>query len=382
MKKLITILSITLFIMGSICLASESGVLDPVAFPKVGKPGPVANSKFFVLESAIDNGTAEVSFSIDTTRKAMIVVLGEKSAKAFAGQKALAPIHFSDEELSRVNIPADNTRFNLDTLSPGKQSLTLHGLSGEKYVRMVVAQPESPLALEVQVLPLAPHSGDKVTVTAQIKDERLPAESVIKGMLVDQTSFNLLDDGLNGDETAGDGIYTGTFIAPSVEGFKGMNIHFTADGKRFDGIEFRRNVIGSVMVTNPVAKVLKEEIVLGAESIMIPLKAAHGKFRVEIIFGVNGTSLAYSREETVQTGEAAQIILPMPQAALAADRALVRLLNMETMGLEDEFEIQLTPTQTAPDFDAISREIPQMPYSKTQAIEKLKKNNAPLTHNH
>jgi hypothetical protein len=382
MKKLTTILTITLFIISCICLASESGALDPVPFPKAGKPGPVAKSKFFVLESTVNNGMAEVSFSIDTPRKAMIVVLGEKSAQAFSGQKALSPMSFNDEELSRVNIPADNTRFNLDTLSPGKQSLTLQGLTGEKYVRMVVAQPESPLELEVQVAPLAPRSGDKVTVTAQIKDEALPAEADIKGILADQTSFNLQDNGLNGDETAGDGIYTGTFIAPTVEGFEGINIHFTADGKRLDGMEFRRNVLGTVMVTNPVGKILKESIAVRPESIMVPLKDANGKFRVEILFGVNGTALAYSREETVQAGEVAAVTLPLPQAALAADRAIVRLLNMQTLGLEDEFEIQLTPIQAAPDFNAIPRETPQMPKSKALAIEKLKKEKNTQSSNH
>ena len=382
MKKLITILSITLFIMSGICLASESGTIDPAPFPKVGKPGPVTQSKFFVLEGTINNGKADVSFPIDTPRNAMVVVLGESSVKAFAGQKSLAPMSFSDEEMSRVNMPKDNTRFNLDKLLPGTQSLTLQGLNGEKYVRMVVAQPESPLALTVQVFPLAPRSGDKVTVTAQIKDEKFPTEAIIKGVLTDQVSFNLQDDGLNGDETAGDGIYTGSFIAPIVEGFKGMNIHFSADGKRFDGMEFRRNGLGSVMVTNPVAKILKESIAIGTETITIPLKAANGKFRVEIIFGVNGTALAYSREETVQTGEASDIILPIPPAALAADRAIVRLLNMETLGLEDEFEIQLTPTQAAPDFDSISPETPQLPKLKTQALEKIKKNNELLHSNH
>lgn len=379
MKKLLTILSITLFILNGIALASESGSIDPAPFPKIGKAGPVASSRFFVLEGVIQNRTAELSFPIDTPSKAIALVLGEKSVKAFAGQKALTSISFSDEELSRVNVPADNTRIELNQLSPGKQFLTLHGLSGEKYVRMVIGQPESPLALEVQVMTLAPHSGDMVTATAQIKDETLPVEAAIKGILSDQTSFNLQDDGLNGDETAGDGIYTGTFTAPAVEGFKGINIQFRADGKRFNGMEFRRNALGSVMVTNPVGKVLKEGISIGPETIIVPLKAINGKFRVEIIFGVNGTSLAYSREEIVPTGEISEVLLPLPQAALAADRAIVRLLNMETLGLEDEFEIQLTPRQVAPDFEAISGKIPQMPHSKALAKEKLKKNNAPLT---
>lgn len=375
MKKIIIILSISLFLVCSMLTAAESGSLDPVPFPKVGNAGPAANSKFFVVSGLIHNGTAEISLPIDTPERSMAVVLGEFSASAFVGDETLEPIYFSDKELTRISMPEGNTRFNLDQLQAGRQLLTLNGLKSEKYVQMVVSQPASPLELEVTVKPLAAHSGDKVTVFARLKDEKFPVEAVITGDTDAGISFGLNDDGTGADETADDGIFTGTFTAPEVDGFNGVNIRFTAEGKRFQGTEFRRNVLSAVMVTNPVGKVLGNGISAGPAGIVVPLKAAEGKFRVEIIFGYNGTTLAYSSEEVVQTGNASNVTLPMPEAGLSADRAVVRLLNMKTLGLEDELEIRLTPTQAPPDFDALARKTVEMPYSKALAAEKMKEEN-------
>lgn len=372
MKKIIIILSISLFLLCGVSMAAESGSLDPVPFPKVGKAGPAAKSKFFVVSGVIRNGAAEISLPIDTPGRAMAVILGEYSAAALAGEETLEPIHFSDKELTRVNMPEGNTRFNLDRLRAGRQRLTLSGLKGDKYVRLVVSQPESPLELEVRVKPLAARSGDTVTVFAQLKDEKFPVEASITGDTGSGVSFGLNDDGTGADEIADDGIYTGTFTAPEVDGFKGINIHFTAEGKRFQGTEFQRNALSGVMVTNPVGKVLKQGISAGPAGIVVPLKAAEGKFRVEVIFGYNATTLAYSREEIVQTGNASQVTLPMPKAALSADRAVVRLLNMNTLGIEDELEIRLTPTQAPLDFSALEGKPVEMPDSKSRAAEKMK----------
>jgi len=111
--------------------------------------------------------------------------------------------------------------------------------------------------------------------------------------------------------------------------------------------------------------------------IIVPLAAARGNYRVEIIFGVEGTCLAYSRENIrlAQQGTPVLVSLPLPGEAQSADRAVVRLLNKDTLGLEEEIEIHLTPTQAPPDFQSISAQTPPMPDSKRQAAEKMNKEN-------
>ena len=375
MKNIIILFSICLLAISGFSFAGESGSIAPGPFPGAGMSSPVVKSKFFVLEAEVKKGIAHVNLPLDTPRKGIVLVLGESSVRALtAAQQALEPHSFTDEELGKANLPTANTRFNLDTLSSGMQTLTFYDIKNTKYVRMVISQTKSPLEMRVQVTPMAPRSGETVTITAQIKDKQLPQEAAVKASLPDGRTISLMDNGQKGDEAADDGVYTGTFIAPGTSGFQGMNIRFTAEGKRFNGIDFRRNAINRVMVTNPTNGILKQKISVNPKEIIVPLKAAHGRYRVEIIFGFNETTLAYSRENINQTGTACNVRLPLPPEALAANRAVVRLLNKDTLGLEEEFEINLIPTQAPPDFEAYSSQTPQMPDSKIKAAEKIKNN--------
>lgn len=355
--------------------ASESGHIPPGPFPGVGKASPMVKSKFFVIEAQVKNRAAQVMLPLDTPTGGIALVLGEPSVKAFTtAHRALEPIAFTDEELKRMNFPAANTRFNLDTLPAGVQMLAIHDIRNSQYVRMVISQPESALEMLVQVSPLAVRCGERITVTARFKDEKLPGDTFIKAAVDENSTLRLNDNGQDGDLTADDGIYSAAFTAPQVTGFRGMNIRFSAEGKRFNGISFRRDAINTVMITEPRGKILKERVSVNPNLVIVPIMAAEGKYRVEIIFGFNGTTLAYSRENFTHNGGTGDIELPMPQEALSADQAVVRLLNKDTLGLEEEFEISLTPTQPPPDFETLS--IPprksKMTDSKIQAAEKIK----------
>jgi hypothetical protein len=383
MKKILISLSICFLIISGFCFGSEAGAVDPGQFPGVGKASPIVKSKFFILTAPVKNGTAQVQLPLDNTTKGIALVLGEYSVKAIgADQQALEPQPLQDKENSRMNMPSTNTRFNLDSLSAGLQSLTLLEIKDSRYVRMVISQPESSLQLEVQVRPLAARSGERVTVTAGIDDEDLPQEAIVTAVLPDGTSIKLNDNGLDGDPAADDGIYSGTFTAPVINDFQGINIRFTAAGKRFNGLAFQRNAINTVMVTQPRCSILKDKIAVNPNGILVPLAAANGNYRVEIIFGIEEISLAYSRENITLRGNTAAASLPLPQQALAANRALIRLLNKDTLGLEDEIEIHLTPTKAAPDFESLtlSKQAPTMPDSKKQAAEKIKEQDE--THSH
>jgi len=363
------------------CFGSEAGVVAPGPFPGVGQPGPIVKSKFFVLEAPVKSGTAQVRLPLDTTARGIALVLGESSVKAVgADQQALESIVIQDEELSRMNISSVNTRFNLGTLSPGPQSLTLYDLKDAGPVRMVISQPESRLELRVQVKPMAARCGEKVTLSAQIEDEFLPQEAGVIAVFPDGGPLALNDNGLDGDPAAGDGIYSGTFTAAGTADFQGVNIRFTAKGKRFNGMEFQRNAVNAVMVTRPQSSILKDTIAVEHDEIIVPLAAARGNYRVEIIFGVEGTCLAYSRENTILQGSPAAVRLPLPVEALAADRAVVRLLNKDTLGLEEEVEIRLTPTQAPPDSRSVSAQEPAGLDSKRRAAEKIK--NEEKNHSH
>ncbi len=375
MKKIFTILSICLSMTWSFAWASESGHIPPGPFPQVGMASPMVKSKFFVIEAQVKDRMAQVMLPLDTPNGGIALVLGEPSVKVFnTAHQPLESIAFTDEELKAMSFPAANTRFNLDTLPAGVQMLNIQDIEDSQYVRMVISQPESTLEMLVQVSPLAVRSGEKVTITARFKDEKTPGDTVVKAAVDEKNTLRLNDNGQDGDLIADDGIYSGTFTAPRVTGFQGMNIRFSAEGKRFNDVSFRRDAINTVMITEPRGKILKEKMSVNPNLVIVPIMAAEGNYRVEIIFGFNGTTLAYSRENIAHYGGIGNIELPMPQEALAANQAVVRLLNKDTLGLEEEFEISLTPTLPPPDFDTLS--IPprksQMPNSKIQAAEKIK----------
>lgn len=372
MKKLFLILSLCVLLSG-ISFAAESGPLAPAPFPTAGKPGPIAKSKMFVTDAAVKDGKASVTIPLDTPRRAMIMVLDEPSVQAFTGDlKMLTPMKIREKELSRMNLPVNNTRFNLDSLTPGKQLLHLHGIRNEGRVKLVISQPDTSMTMMAQVTPLAARSGQNVTISVRLLDEGTPKNVSVRAMLPGLAFINLEDNGTEGDKAANDGIYTATFTAPAVRGFEGVNIRFTAQGQRHDGTPFMRNGLGSVMVTNPKSGISRQSVTVGENSITVPVRAAEGRYRVAAIFGYHNSTLAYSREDVQLDGASASVTLPLPQESLAANRVLIRLLNKDNLGLEDEYELVLTPRQAPPDLSKTNRQAPPLPPSKARAAEKMK----------
>jgi len=377
-RKNVIILGICFFMicgLTALSWASESGPLAPVPMKKAGNPGPVGHSKFFVIDAPVVNGKAQIALPLDTPKGAIALVLGESAARAYtADLKVLEPIDINDAALKSMNIPSANTRFNLDTLSPGTHTMMFEGLKTGEVLKMVIAQPESPLSLAVQVKPLAARSGEPVKITAEILDGERTAATFIRAQLPDGRYFRLNDNGTNGDETADDGIYSYAFTAPAVENFKNINIRTTAKGKRSNGTTYLRNALTAVMVTNPTARIVKESIAVQDTSISIPVTAFaknSGKYRILVLFGYNGTTLAYSSEDFMVTATHRPVKLPLPIAARPANQAVIKLLNRTTLGLEQEIEISLTPTAPPPDFQSITSKTTPLPPSKIEAARHI-----------
>jgi hypothetical protein len=359
--------------------ASESGPLAPVPMKKAGNPGPVGLSKFFVLNAQAVNGNAQITLPLDTPSGAIALVLGEPAARAYtADHKALEPIDINDAELKRMNFPSANTRFNLDRLSPGLHTMKFEGLKTGEGLQMVIAQPESPLSLSVQVTPLAARSGDPVKITAEILDTELTISNVIKAQLPDGRFFRLNDNGTNGDEIADDGVYSYTFIAPGVENFRSINIRTTAKGKRSNGSHYLRNALTAVMVTTATARIDKDNITVENTGLSIPVASIEknsGNYRILVLFGFNGTTLAYSSEDFSIQSVHQPIKLPLPTAAHPANQAVIKLLNKTTLGLEQEIEISLTPTAPPPDFQSLTPKSSPLPLSKVRAAQLIQNQN-------
>jgi hypothetical protein len=350
--------------------AAEWGVLEPGPYPGPASPGPKHSSKLYVVRAVVENGQAEVVLPLTQPKGALAVVLGDRPQGAAVRGKALPRREFFEPELSAMDLSPEGVRFDLSALAPGEQRLVLSGLAKPE-VQIAVAEPESPLALSLQVTPLAARSGEPVVVTAELADERAVRRAQVLARLSNGKQLLLRDDGEPPDARAGDGVFTGAFTAPEVAGFAPVELRVEAGGQRWDGTPFARVATAAVMVTKPASGVAPEGVQVAPEALAVPLLPASGRFRVEVLYAAGQTAFAYAQEEVQLAGEAAAVSVPRPRETWGADKALVRLLNLDTLGVEAELEVPLTPLGPAPDFRVLGQKAQPLPASKAEAARRF-----------
>ncbi|MGQ9835214.1 MAG: choice-of-anchor X domain-containing protein [Thermoanaerobaculaceae bacterium] len=368
MKKLLTIAA-CLLISGWVG-AADWGYLQPAPLTGPGFPGPLHSSKFYVTTAKVTNGQAEVVLPLTKPHGAFAVVLGDRPSRARVRGKALPVREFFEPELEAIDLSPEGFRFELSSLSVGEHKLLLEGLT-KPAVQVVVAEPESPVTLALQAKPLAVRTGEPVTVTAQVADMEPVAQAFITARLSTGGTVMLRDDGQGVDEVAGDGVFTGSFLAPEVEGMQGVELWVEARGRRSLGERFARVATAAVMVTKPAGGLSEDPVLVGTDALEVGLLPATGRYRVEVIYAAADTSFAWAQEELQLSGQAARVRVPRPKASWGADKALVRLLNLDTMGLEAEVEVPLMPLASPPDFAALAQKQETLPPSKLEAARRF-----------
>lgn len=343
MKQLILIIITGLFCgCGNFSAHHEQGALD-AAFPQIKESGPVHQSKLFTVDSTVINGQAEVSVPLDTPEDAAMVILGEENAVLkSSASNPISGRSFAEPELKSMNLPSMGINFELKNLNAGSHKLKLEKLT-KGSVKVLISQPKSPLTLEFQVKPLAAKSGEMVVIEARISDEQLPGWTSVTANYIGCPELTLKDDGVQPDSAPHDGVFTGTFTAPEVRGFQKITIHVRAGGTRYNGSSFMRNASASLMVNSGGTIIKKESITESKNDLKIPVTASCAyNARVEIIYGSGDKAVAWERKDVEMQANENIISITRQDGALSADHALIRILNCETKGLEDEVEIQLT----------------------------------------
>lgn len=368
MKKLLSIAAL-LLVAGWVG-AADWGYLQPAPFKGPDAPGPTHSSKFFVTTAKIVKGQAEVVIPLTRPQGAFAVVLGDRPSGARVRGKALPVREFFEPELEMLDLSAQGSRLELGFLPPGEHKLFLEGLS-KPGVQVIVAEPESPVTLELQAKPLAVRTGELVTVTAQVADVEPVAQASFSVRLSTGGAVILRDDGQGPDQVAGDGVFTGSFLAPEVEGMQGVELWVEARGRRSLGERFSRVATAAVMVTKPAGGLSDNPVIVGTDALEVGLLPATGRFRVEVIYGAFGTSFAWAQEEIQLNGRATRVRIPRPEATWGADKASVRLLNLDTMGVEAELEVSLMPLAAPPNFAALAQKIEAFPPSKKEAARRF-----------
>ncbi|HET9679292.1 MAG TPA: hypothetical protein VFP95_01885 [Gammaproteobacteria bacterium] len=392
---------LTFVLLPFAALAVDWGVLTPAPLPVPNAAGPVHHSKTFIAKAPIQNGVAQIKLPLDTPENSLMVIFGEQKLTARVKQSGalLQKRQYRQQMLTKMGVPAVGTRLNVSKLSAGEQILRIETAKREGVLHYAVAQPDSPLALQVQVHPLAAQSGEMVTVTADLSSAAIASARVnanVRGM----GPIALSDNGQGADLRANDDIFTGQFRAPTTPGLKNLRLRVDATGQLAGSTAFKRTAGAGIMVSASSAAL--GAIQTAPDQLGIDLTGEPGRYRVEVIYGANGQTLAWANDTVTINANAAataylragdkknrpirhikrsaperfpgqpvaqHITLPRPDIAAAADQAVVRLLNLDTLALEAETLVELTPlTDVVPRFQ---KPAPGLPDSKAEAARRF-----------
>lgn len=341
--------------------------------PNPKMSGPTHFSKYFIESAKVVDGKINLKIPINAQKNITIMVTGFETTKVLLDKKSnLKFKKYNTPDLESMEIPGIGSRVKIDLTNPGFHTFELEGRKTTENVNLIISEPDSLIELKTKVIPLAATNGDTVTIEADLSDKVYSPSVTVKSFLSNGKVVQLYDNGQNGDKIPNDGIFTGTFIAETENSFNGLNMRIDAEGQIKNGLPFKRTSSAAVMITSPQTEI--ENTIVNKDNITITLKEALGKYRVEIIFGKDNQSIAYARDNIKLNDENTTLSIERPNFSKSANKALVRVLNLETLGLEDEKIITLTPllTDEKPIVN-IKKElkIQSLPKSKLEAAKKF-----------
>lgn len=366
-------------------LARESGALPAGAsYVAPGMSSPVTRSQRFILDPPGLDLAAGVELPLTAPDGALVVLVPRAGAPAPARGVALRDVAgarlepgasgsgvaalrtFSEPELASYDLPSQATVLELGALPAGA-----YHLEGPSAVASVlVAEPASSLELRLRTSPLAARAGEPVLVEALLRDGDAPVSgAVLTARWSDARGSHELALGERRP-----GRYVARLVPEVAGGLAQLEVRVDAAGSLADGRRFARTGLTGAMVTAPRAGLAVDEVTLGPGGLEVPVSGRSGRYRLEAVFARGDAALAFSREDFV-LASARSTALPLPAAAHGADRVAVRLLNLDTLGLEEELELELSAADLAflplPDPAAAAATPPALPPSKLRARERF-----------
>jgi hypothetical protein len=241
------------------------------AFTPPAEHAPARTSRAFVRTLEARDGRAEVEIPALGSPRLLIwtIVKGAPVATGVRapGGRALAAGEGRSADGSVRRVPLDVAELGLDLpgalealevrdAEPGTYLLDVE-TEGRAAVSVVVAEPESPVALTTWAGPLSHRPGDAVVLGATLRDGRQPVAARVTARLAGPKGtagepVELLDDGLHGDGPAGDGAYGARVEgAANAPGF--WSVRFDAAGVDGRGASFERTSSSGFMTESGAA---------------------------------------------------------------------------------------------------------------------------------
>ena len=190
---------------------------------------------------------------------------------------------------------------------------------------VIVAEPDSPIALETWITPLSRQPGEPVTLFAKVSGEINDAHITAR---IGGDTIELMEQ---------DGVYTATLTDFASAGLQ--QVHFDAEGETRNGVRFARTGSAEFVAERGAARLVRDSIhasrvdgllrVTAKTDVMIP-----GAYRFDVIVSSNGTALAWGEGTRQLARGANELTLDIPLDSNAANLHLdVRLLGLDTIGV-------------------------------------------------
>ena len=200
-------------------------------------------------------------------------------------------------------------------------------LEAEKPTLVVVAEPDSPIALEMWVTPLSRQPGEPVTFFARLTGDAANAHVTARlgGATVDLVER--------------DGVYTATL--PELPNLKAglQQVRFDADGETTNGVPFARSGSAEFVAERGAARLVADSIRTSRENGVLRVTASAdvvmpGAYRFDVIVVSGETALAWGEGVRQLTRGTNELLLEIPLTSAAGNLRLdVRLLGLDVIGV-------------------------------------------------
>ncbi len=338
--------------------SQEQGLMFGTPLPDPLAAGPTVQSKHVDIQTRTDDNKLVIELPVHAPEGAILAVLSEHEADVYSqdSDKALPTLNRQGLGLNDVTDQKIAVFAQLDTLDVGFHTLSIRPIS-QPHVTMRFVEKQSPLVLFAQTKPLAVTQSQSFTLRVWLEDEEPVHLAQVTVRDPKGRQYALVKKN--------DGTYQSKIPGPKVRGRELLYYQVRARGSRFDGSPFLRTATVGVMAIE------SQSGFAGApkasrDAIDLAIQKATGDYRLELIYGHQGKSIAWQRTRVVMEGKEKSLQIMRPESATAADSVIIKLLNMDTLGLEDVVALDLP-------YDAIAYKnfvFPKAPSRELPAIKK------------
>jgi hypothetical protein len=340
------------------------------AYQPPAERAPARVSRAYVRTVAVTAGLASVALPVAGSKRVRVWTLANGADAAASlrtpSGRGLAQGDASSADGSVRRVPIDSAEMGLD-LQGAQEALEVKDAEAGRYLlevaspgaaalTVVVAEPESPLALTTWAGPLSLRPGDPLVLGATLRDGRESVSARITARLASPDGkagapVELFDDGRHQDGAAGDGAYgarlEGASFAP---GF--WSVKFDAVGDDAKGSAFERTSSSGFMSESGAA-VLGAVSAVSGRGLRVSADAnvrVAGRYRLDVIVATRPD--ADGRQEGVAWAESsltlaagrAPLTVTIPAASLGTSAAQPLFVDVRLVGLAAPGVSRMTAT--------------------------------------